>query len=109
MYSSYKFAVDLMGQSGMLSDSTRRICVNSVLTGRDANDGSYSIRLHNEYTPSARSSGYSGWASYPSTLNVQYGFCWTSLPDYDRGDVFVVELKKSNTTHYYSGHIIATK
>ena len=109
LYASYKFAVYLEGQSGMVSDSTRHICVNSVLTHIDANDGTYYIRLHNEFTPSARSSGYSGYVAFPVVLNAQYGFCFTSLPDYDRGDVYTVQFSKKNTTHYYSGHIIATR
>jgi len=107
-YTNYRFAVFLEGRTGVRSDGTRRICVNSTLTG-GANDGAYDIRLRNEYTPSARTSALSGWVSFPYVLNREYGYCFTSLPDYDRGDVFTVELRKRNTTNYYSGVIRMTQ
>ncbi|MGI8700206.1 MAG: hypothetical protein ACR2JU_03215 [Nocardioidaceae bacterium] len=108
-YTSYHFAVYLDGETGLRSDDTRRICVNSTLTRIGHDDGNYYIRLHNEYTPSGRSSGYTGYVSYPPVLNVTYGYCFTSCPDYDRGDVYVAQLSKKNTIYYYDGNMKFTE
>lgn len=108
LYASFKFAVFLEGTSGFTSQKAApTICVDSTLTKKDANEGPYYIRLYNEYTPSGRSSAYSGWVSFPAVLNTTYQYCFptSELPDFDRYDVFTAQFKKTNSTNYYYGHI----